>query len=436
MTRLPQPGNDGGTWGTILNEYLSVVHDGGGNLKPGAVGANTIQDGSIGDSQVTSISQAKVTGLSSALSSKATDTSVVHNTTNETIDGVKTFSASPLVPTPTSGSQATNKDYVDTTLSSGAPDATAGTKGILQLAGDLGGTATTPTVPGLANKVSSNTTIADGTKTKISYDSKGLVTSGTDATQDDIIDGTTNKQYSAIERTKLAGIATGATANDTDANLKNRANHTGTQLASTISDFTEASQDTTGAALTDTSTVDLSYNDADGQITADVKTQMSVTSDASGLRLVGDTVSPGATKYYGTNALGTKGFYDVPLNKTVQVKILGDSTLLTTGDSQFIFVISSDLNGMNLLTANAYVTTVSSSGVPTIQMRNMTNGNVDMLSTPITIDVGELTSYSAISSTVNAANDNVTTGDLLAVDVDISGTNAKGLGVVLIFGAP
>jgi hypothetical protein len=38
-------------------------------------------------------------------------------------------------------------------------------------------------------------------------------------------------------QTKLAGIATGATANDTDANLKARANHTGTQTAATISDF-------------------------------------------------------------------------------------------------------------------------------------------------------------------------------------------------------
>lgn len=40
--------------------------------------------------------------------------------------------------------------------------------------------------------------------------------------------------------TKLSGIASGATANDTDANLKNRANHTGTQTASTISDFSSA----------------------------------------------------------------------------------------------------------------------------------------------------------------------------------------------------
>lgn len=39
------------------------------------------------------------------------------------------------------------------------------------------------------------------------------------------------------DKTKLDGIATSATANDTDTNLKARANHTGTQTASTISDF-------------------------------------------------------------------------------------------------------------------------------------------------------------------------------------------------------
>jgi hypothetical protein len=57
-------------------------------------------------------------------------------------------------------------------------------------------------------------------------------------TADTITDGTTNKAYTATEKTKLSGIATGATANDTDANLKNRANHTGTQSADTITDGT------------------------------------------------------------------------------------------------------------------------------------------------------------------------------------------------------
>jgi hypothetical protein len=46
--------------------------------------------------------------------------------------------------------------------------------------------------------------------------------------------GLSTEDYSTAEKTKLAGISTGATANDTDANLKSRANHTGTQSVSTI----------------------------------------------------------------------------------------------------------------------------------------------------------------------------------------------------------
>lgn len=42
------------------------------------------------------------------------------------------------------------------------------------------------------------------------------------------------------DKTKLDGIATGATANATDAALRDRSTHTGTQLASTISDFNTA----------------------------------------------------------------------------------------------------------------------------------------------------------------------------------------------------
>jgi hypothetical protein len=57
---------------------------------------------------------------------------------------------------------------------------------------------------------------------------------------DTLTDGTTNKAFLATERTKLTGIATGATANSTDAFLLSRTNHTGTQVAATISDFTAA----------------------------------------------------------------------------------------------------------------------------------------------------------------------------------------------------
>lgn len=52
--------------------------------------------------------------------------------------------------------------------------------------------------------------------------------------QDDVLDGTTYKQYSSTEKTKLSGIATGATANSSDATLLARTNHTGTQAISTV----------------------------------------------------------------------------------------------------------------------------------------------------------------------------------------------------------
>jgi len=56
-----------------------------------------------------------------------------------------------------------------------------------------------------------NTAITGATKTKITYDTKGLVTVGADATQDDIGDGTTYKQYSASEKTKLSKYPSTAT---------------------------------------------------------------------------------------------------------------------------------------------------------------------------------------------------------------------------------
>lgn len=50
------------------------------------------------------------------------------------------------------------------------------------------------------------------------------------------------------DKTKLDGIATAATANASDASLRDRATHTGTQAASTISDFSTAADARIAAA--------------------------------------------------------------------------------------------------------------------------------------------------------------------------------------------
>lgn len=54
------------------------------------------------------------------------------------------------------------------------------------------------------------------------------------ATFDQLTDGSTNKAFTSTLLAKLNGIVSGATQNDTDANLRARAGHTGTQAISTV----------------------------------------------------------------------------------------------------------------------------------------------------------------------------------------------------------
>ena len=110
---------------------------------------------------------------------------------------------------------------------------------------------------------------------------------------------------------------------------------------------------------------------------------------------------------------------------------------LAVGDGQSYFVVPPEMDGMNLTRAEAaLVGVVSSSGTPTIQIANATDAT-DMLSTRITIDATERTSYTAAApSVVNTATDDVATGDILRVDVDVAGTGSKGLMVILTFQTP
>lgn len=71
-------------------------------------------------------------------------------------------------------------------------------------------------------------------------DANKPVSTATQTALNSKVDKVTGKQlstedYTTSEKTKLVGIATGATANSTDAQLRDRATHTGTQAISTIS---------------------------------------------------------------------------------------------------------------------------------------------------------------------------------------------------------
>jgi hypothetical protein len=175
MARLPVLGSDEGVWGQILNDFLSVSHDSNGALKGGAV----------------------------ADAGAASDSTVVHNTGNELISGTKTFSASPVIPSPASGSQAANKTYVDSVVGAGAPDANPTTKGIVQLAGDLGGAGSTASAPIITDGVITTSKLGANAVTTAKIASGAVTTA-------EIADGTiTNTDISAsagIAKSKLAAL--------------------------------------------------------------------------------------------------------------------------------------------------------------------------------------------------------------------------------------
>ncbi len=137
--------------------------------------------------------------------------------------------------------------------------------------------------------------------------------------------------------------------------------------------------------------------------------------DQSGNAVVDGTIT--ATNYVG-------------LKSTVCIPVFGVSTAVSTGDAKYTVFIPSAINGWNLTAVSAYVTTASTSGVITLQVRNVTD-SVDMLSTAITIDATEnRSSTAAVPAVINTAYDDVATDDIIAIDCDTSGTGAAGLLIV------
>ena len=118
MSRLPQPGADDGSWGSVLNDFLAQSHNSDGTLKN-----NIVTGAQLASSAVTGSSLAASGGSDGQVLTKNSGTSA--GLSWSTVSG----SSGPV------------------------NDATTTTKGIVQLAGDLSGSAAAPTVPGLTNKL-------------------------------------------------------------------------------------------------------------------------------------------------------------------------------------------------------------------------------------------------------------------------------------------
>jgi len=143
MARLPVPGGDEGDWGDVLNAYLLQSHEVDGTLKPNSVGAAQLQDNAVTSASMAddSIAQSKIQNLTS-------DLGATEKTANKgAANGYAPLDGSGKVPS------------ANLPAAGAVPDATATSKGIVQLAGDLDGTADAPTVPALAGKADDTTVV-------------------------------------------------------------------------------------------------------------------------------------------------------------------------------------------------------------------------------------------------------------------------------------
>lgn len=155
---------------------------------------------------------------------------------------------------------------------------------ILEFPNKTVGTYTIATTTDLTSKVDGNTAITGATKTKITYDSKGLVTSGADATTADIADST-NKRYV------------------TDANLTTIGNTSGTNTGDqVISDATITTTDITTNNFTTSKHGFVPKGTNVGKFLKDDGTWGTPASGSSG-GIVGIANSSGVYTYYTTLSL-------------------------------------------------------------------------------------------------------------------------------------
>lgn len=122
------------------------------------------------------------------------------------------------------------------------------------------------------------------------------------------------------------------------------------------------------------------------------------------------------------------------VERNLIVKCVNDSIAPVVGNGIVHITIPSSLNNKKLQSAEAHVYTAGTSGsITNVQLHNLTD-SVDMLSTPITIDLNETDSSTAATPHVVGANNTVTTADVIRVDVDVVATDTKGLEIRMVFG--
>lgn len=227
--------------------------------------------------------------------------------------------------------------------------------------------------------------------------------------------GITGERYHLTSAQQLDLTDGGDSTSHFHATDRARANHTGTQTASTISDFDEAAQDAVGGILTDSATVNFTYDDALGTITADV-TATAV--DHGALTGLGDDDHTQYLLAAGTRALSADwdaGSFEIRAQTFESDVITGTAPLVVASTTKVTNLNADLLDGEE---ASAFADAVHTHTVASI--------------TDLTASAAELNTLDGITATVTELN--YTDGVTSAIQTQIDGKQASDAGLTDIAG--
>jgi len=117
--------------------------------------------------------------------------------------------------------------------------------------------------------------------------------------------------------------------------------------------------------------------------------------------------------------------------KVIQMVVVDFATALTTGNGKFYFHVPSTLNGFDIVDVHAEVISAPAGSTIIIQLHNLT-ATADILTTLLTIDASETGSDTAAAAAViSGSEDDLTTNDVIRVDIDQIGSSTAGSGLIV-----
>jgi len=120
---------------------------------------------------------------------------------------------------------------------------------------------------------------------------------------------------------------------------------------------------------------------------------------------------------------------DVAVTKVITFTHTDPAVSVATGDNKAFIIVTEELAGMDIISAQANADVAPTGAEINVQIHNETSG-VNVFSTALTIDATEKTSTTAGTPVViDAAEDDLTLGDKIRLDIDGVGSTIAGAGL-------